>query len=61
MATLDVLEQRPDLLPLTLLITKSLVQAAVAAAAVQATHTAYAAGVAAGAVQSYQRQPSVLE
>ena len=60
-ATLDVPEQRPDLLPLTLLITKSLVQAAVAAAAVQATHTAYAAGVAARAVPSYQRRPSVLE
>ena len=42
MATLDVLEQRPDILPLTLKMTKSLVQAAV----VQANMASFAAGVA---------------
>jgi len=43
MATLDVLQQHPELL---LLLTRTLVKAAVAAAVATATHTAHAAGVA---------------
>jgi len=42
-ATLDVLQQHPELL---LLLTRTLVKAAVAAAVAAATHTAHAAGVA---------------
>jgi len=61
MATLDILQQRPELL---LLITKTLVQAAVAAAAVAAvaaaTHTAHAAGVAAGVAEEKARAAAAL-
>jgi len=55
MATLDVLEQRPDLLPLTLLITEPLVQVGVATAVAGSTKTAYAGGVAAGIAKEKAR------
>jgi len=45
MATLDVLQECPELWPL---MTNALVQAAAAAAAERATNAAFAAGVAAG-------------
>ena len=55
-STLDVLEQRPDLLRFTLQITKTLLQAAVVAA----THTAYGGGIAAGVAQEQARAAAVL-
>ena len=55
MATLDVLEQRPDLLPLTLLITESLGHVGVAAAVAGTTKTAYAGVVAAGIAKEKAR------